>query len=297
MTQADQEAILEIPFADLPARLRNIPGPPQSLFIRAAKDTLFAKLMRHKRVAIVGSRKVTAYGQLVTERFAGELAAQGIVIVSGLALGVDAIAHRATLEAEGLTMAVLPTPIDNIQPRTNAGLAQQILTSNGVLVSEYPPGSTVFKTNFVARNRIVTGLVDALLITEATEDSGTLHTARFALEQGIDVLAVPGNIYSSLSAGTNNLIKTGATPVTDTTDVLFALGHTTAAEAGPTKFRIKGVNQDEQQIIDLIEQGMVEGNELLAASGMSVEQFNHHLTMLEITTKIRSLGANRWALH
>lgn len=288
--------IKEFALAEMPASLRHMPEPPKQLFIRTAQPGAFEDLMRRPRVAIVGSRKVTAYGQMVTEKFATELAAQGIVIVSGLAIGVDGIAHRAALAAGGLTMAVLPSSVESVYPRSHAGLADRILQKHGALISEYPPGTPGLKHHFVERNRIVAGLSNLLLIAEAAERSGTLHTANFAMEQGIDVLVVPGSILSPTSVGTNNLLKTGATPVTCSNDVLHALDMPAALDDEKT-LRVQGANADEQCLIDLLEQGVQQGSELLERSGLSIDHFNHHLTMLEITAKIRPLGANQWSLR
>ncbi len=288
------------PLAVLPEHLRNIKGPPKQLYVRSHTPQAFDDMMGRTRVAIVGSRKLSPYGEIVTRRFAGELAAQGVVIVSGLAYGIDAIAHRAALEVGGLTFAVLPSPVETVYPTAHRPLAGQILDSGGALVSEYPAGTPGYKQNFVARNRIVTGLSSALLITEATENSGTMHTARFALEQGITVMAVPGDITSPTSAGTNNLIKAGATPITGLSDLLYALSlqHTDGqlVDGTPLQSRLRGSNQFEQSIIDLLERGVHDGNQLLTDSGLAIDQFNHHLTMLEITAKVRPLGANQWAL-
>lgn len=275
----------------IPEILRQIPSPPKELFVLGELDALLLR----PRLTVVGSRSVTAYGRQVTTKLAGELAAQGIVIVSGLALGVDALAHRAALEAGGLTIAVLPAGLDAIYPATHRQLAQQILASGGALVSEYPPGSVAFKQNFIARNRLVSGLGDGLLITEAAEKSGSLHTARFALEQGRDVMAVPGNITSPTSVGTNNLIKSGATPVTTTEDVLHVLGLQPRAEA--TKPIPRGANATEQTLLTLILAGTYDGDELLLRSQLDAALFNQTLTMLEITGKIRALGANQWGVR
>ncbi len=283
--------------ADLPAHLRGLDSPPKQLFVRGNDDETFSRLMRRRRIAVVGTRKVSAYGQEVTHQLVSKLAARGIVIVSGLAFGIDAIAHKAALEVDGLTMAVLPSPLEAIHPRSNINLAQKILDNNGALVSEYPEGYPVYKTNFVARNRIVTGLSDALLIVEAAENSGTMHTARFALDQGIEVLVVPGNITSPTSAGTNNLLKSGATPVTAAADILHTLSLPfVASDNDLPPERIRGANPNEQRILDLLEQGINQGSKLLLHSGLRIEEFNHHLTMLEITAKIRPLGANNWGL-
>lgn len=273
-----------------PERLRQISSPPKQLFCRGPELT---ELLKRPCVAIVGSRSVTPYGRQVTERLARQLAEQGIVVVSGLALGVDAIAHQAALDAGGLTVAVLPGPVDRVYPSTNRGLAEQIIARGGTLVSEYDQDIFSFKQNFIARNRLVAGLAQAVLITEAAEKSGSLHTARFALEQGKDVLAVPGNITSLSSVGTNNLIRSGATPATSYADVLHALGlenHATPAR------EVRGRNANEQIVLDLLLRGIKEGEELLKQSSLATSEFNRVLTMLEIGGKIRCLGANQWAL-
>jgi DNA processing protein len=274
---------------DFPEVLRHIPQPPSQLFIRGALPDDF--LMR-PRIAIVGSRKVTPYGQAITAQLAEELARAGVVVISGLAIGVDGIAHRAALGAGGLTIAVLAGGLDHVYPATHHQLAQQILDQGGALVSEYSEGAPTYKQNFIERNRLVSGLSQAVLITEATEKSGTLHTARFALEQGRDVLAVPGNINSPASIGTNNLIKSGATPIASINDVLHALS---VRQMSP-KLRIKGSTPEEQLLLDLLAAGENEGSILLARSNLAITQFNQTLTMLEITGKVRSLGANRWTL-
>lgn len=250
-------------------------------------------LLSRPRVAIVGSRKITPYGKTVTAQFAGELARQGIVIVSGLAYGVDATAHKAALEAGGLTIAVLPTGLDDIYPKTHHNLAMQIVGQGGALLSEYDEGTPAYRWNFIERNRIVSGMSDALLITEAAINSGTMHTARFALEQGKDVLTVPGNITSPTSAGTNHLIKVGANPAVSAEDVLNVLG----IKPIETKPRIKAGNPQEQCILNLLEENISDGSELLAKAALPVDLFNQTLTMMEITGKVRSVGANQWTIH
>ena len=242
----------------------------------------------------MGSRGVSIYGRRVTEELAGKLAERGVVIISGLALGVDAAAHRSALDAGGLTIAVLPGPVDKIYPATNTALAEEILTKGGALISEYVTDEFAFKQNFIARNRLVAGLAQTVLITEAAEKSGSLHTARFALEQGKEVLAVPGNITSKTSVGTNNLIKAGATPVTSYTDVLHVLG--LEGHTMPTG-EIRGRNQHEQIVLDLMLNGVADGEQLLKRSGLSPSEFNQVLTMLELGGTVRPLGANQWSLR
>jgi len=264
--------------------------PPKCLFVLSGNVN---ELLARPAVAIVGSRRVTPYGKTVTAQLASELAQAGVVIISGLALGVDSISHKAALDAGGLTIAILPTGLDNIYPAAHRHLAKQILEQGGALISEYPEGSTVYKGNFIARNRLISGLADAVLITEAAEKSGSLHTADFALDQGKEVLAVPGNINSPTSRGTNNLIKVGATPVTSSADVLHVLN----IELPTDKHALKSANPNEQVILDLIGAGMTDGAELLSSSNLDTPLFNQSLTMLEISGVIRPLGNNQWALQ
>jgi DNA processing protein len=275
-----------------PDRLRNIPMPPEQLFVKGSN--VKELINTHPCVAIVGSRKVSAYGSTVTSMLAGELAKAGVVIISGLALGVDSIAHKAALNAGGLTIAVLPCGLDKVYPYRHRELAEQIIRQGGALITEYEQGANIYQANFIARNRIVSGLSNAVLITEAAARSGTLSTARFALEQGIEVLAVPGNITSPTSAGTNSLIRTGATPVTQVDDILHVLGIKRAktARKAPTSN-----NPDEQTLLDLLYRGVQDGAEVLEKSGQDISRFNQNLTMLEIRGQIRPLGNNQWELQ
>lgn len=242
----------------------------------------FLDLLEKPLVAIVGSRKVSHYGRAVTEQIAGELAKAGVVIVSGLAFGVDSIAHQAAVNAGGQTIAVLPGAIDNIYPASHAGLARQILLSGGTLVSEYAPGSGLpMKHQFIARNRIISGLSQAVLITEAAAKSGSLHTAEFGLEQGIEVMAVPGNITSPTSQGTNNLIKTGAAAITSAQDVLEILKIT-------PQLRLSIANSPkEQAVLDLIQDSITDITELQAGSGLDPSTFSQTVSLLEIQGTIR----------
>jgi len=274
---------------DYPDKLRTIPMPPKQLFVLGSDVN---ELLSRPALTVVGSRKVSAYGKTVTSTLTADLAKVGVVIISGLALGVDSIAHRAALEQGGVAIAVLPCGLDLIYPANHRQLARQILQQGGALISEYPAGTQAYKSNFVARNRIVSGLADAVLITEAAEKSGTLHTAEFALEQGREVLAVPGNITSPTSVGTNNLIKAGATPATCANDILRALGlEPEAGKRAPTS-----TNPHEQILLTLLYEGVGDGAELLARSQLDVRLFNQTLTMLEIQGNIRPLGNNQWSL-
>lgn len=272
-----------------PQALRDIPDPPQELYTLGSLEVAMAQPC----LAVVGSRKVTPYGKQVTASLTSEVTGQGVTIISGLALGVDAVAHRAALDANGLTIAVLASGLDTITPTTNYHLAEEILKKGGALVSEYPPGTPPYPASFIARNRLVAGLSDAVLITEAAVKSGTLHTANFALEQGRDVMAVPGNITAPMSQGTNNLIRSGALPVTSAADIFLVLGLDTRVNQQAELF---GNTPEETTLLKLLQNGITDATHLLQESRLSAANFNQTLTMLEITGRIYPLGAGHWAL-
>jgi DNA processing protein len=205
--------------ARLPSLLRAIYDPPARLFCRGGDEAVLELPM----VAVVGARSCSPYGAQVARRLGRELAAAGLVVVSGLARGVDGEAHRGALDAGGLTVAVLGCGVDRDYPASHASLAGRI-RERGLVVSEYEPGIEPAPWRFPARNRIIAGLSAATIVVEARERSGALITADFALEEGRDVLAVPGEITSSLSAGSNALLKLGAAPCTSVDDVLELFG-------------------------------------------------------------------------
>lgn len=244
-------------------------------------------------VAIVGTRKPSAYGKEVAHRIAYDLARQGIVVVSGLALGIDSIAHRAALEAGGITLAVLGNSLDLIYPRSHNELANEI-TQRGAILSEYEPPTSPRGYRFLERNRIVSGLSDAVIVIEAASRSGTLNTASHALEQGRELFAVPGNITSPLSAGCNALIRQGAHPLLSSKDILDLLAptkhvHQQSLALGDTPL--------EAQILQLLGQGLRDGDILQQKTSATPADFSHTLTMLEIKGHIRALGANNWTIN
>lgn len=249
---------------------------------------------RRPTVAIVGTRKPTAYGKEVTTRFAEELARKGVVIVSGLALGVDALAHTAALEAGGTTLAVMGNGLHYIYPTANRGLAERIIKNGGAILTEYEEGDDARSHQFLERNRIVSGLADAIIITEAAQRSGTLNTAAHALEQGKEVFVVPGNITSPMSAGCNALIAQGATPLINSDDVLQVIAPDLLS-GQPSLFRSSDPLQ--QKIIDLINSGIRNGDELQQTAGCSATDLSTALTMLEINGVIRALGSNQWTVR
>ncbi len=266
-----------------------IPKPPKNMFFIGT-----APIKRLPTIAIVGTRKPTPYGKEVTYTLAHDLAKQGIVVVSGLALGVDAIAHKAALDGGGTTLAVLANSVDYIYPRSHQGLADQIIQSGGAIMSEYEPPTEPRNYQFLARNRLVSGLSDAVIITEAALRSGTLSTATHALEQGKEVFVVPGNITSPLSAGCNALLKQGAHPVTSAQDVIEIIAPDLLVTQGIIPL---GSTPLESAIIRHLQSGVRDGDELQRASGADAAEFNQTLTMMELGGVIRSLGANQWTLH
>ena len=199
---------------DYPPQLKQIPDPPLVLYVRGD-----VKVLSRHALAIVGTRRPTAYGSQVAQRLARDLAQRQLVIVSGLARGIDSAAHRGALEAAGKTVAVLGSGIDVIYPRENKRLAEQV-TKCGALISEFPPGTSPVPENFPIRNRTISGLTLGVVVVEAAEYSGSLITARLALEQNREVFAVPGNITSAQSFGPNHLIKQGAKLVDEWMDVI-----------------------------------------------------------------------------
>lgn len=274
-------------------RLTNIANPPKSLcYIGKLPET------KAPVVSIVGSRKPSAYGKEVTERLATDLAKAGCVIVSGLALGVDCIAQKAAIEAGGTVVAVVPNELPDISPRTNYQLAMSIIEQDGAVVSEWMKGDNkiVNRWSFLERNRLVSGLADGIIVTEAAERSGTLNTASHALNQGRDLFVVPGNITSPLSAGCNTLLKQGAYLVTDADDVLSIIAPERLQKDNGQELAASATIE-EAIIIKLISEGLRDGDEIQQKSGLSASDFATALTMLEINGVIKPLGANNWTLR
>lgn len=263
----------------------------------APKNIYYFGRLPEKRqitVAIVGTRKPTTYGKEVTHQLAYDLAKHGVIIVSGLAFGVDGIAHRAALEAGGLTIAVQGNGLDTIYPAAHRELARDIIEQGGAIISEYQPDVMAREFRFLERNRIVSGLSDAVIITEAAARSGTLSTVMHALEQGREVFAVPGNITSPLSTGCNNLIKQGAHPVTCAEDILEIIAPDLLR---PQSILPLGSNALETRIINLLQSGVRDGEDLQKQSEAKVSEFSVALTTMEIAGTIRALGGNQWTLR
>ena len=267
--------------------LSNISDCPSELFY---KGTLPNK--RIKTVAIVGSRKPTAYGRNIANKIANRLAEVGIVVISGLALGIDSVAHRGALERDGLTIAVLANGLDMVYPAMHRSLAERIISSGGAIISEYPINTKPLPWQFLARNRIISGLADVIVVVEAAKRSGTLSTASHGINQGKEVFAVPGNITSPYSEGCNHLIKMGAIPLIDIDEFIKYLVPEVDVKSRQAYLPI-GSNDIENFIINKLRGGEIDGDEIFSGLNISISEFNQALTMLEIKGIIKSQGGNR----
>jgi len=285
---------------------------------KSRQSSVFDVPERPKTVAIVGSRHNTRYGEEVAYKLAYELGQRGVIVVSGLAYGIDSIGHRGCLDAGGTTVAVLGTSIDNIYPKAHFPLAKEIVEKGGTIISEYAPrgqknaemapGEYIDKTtnrhqihqtsSFLYRNRLISGLSDIVVVVEAAEKSGSLNTATHALEQGKEVFAVPGNITSPYSQGCNKLIRQGALPYTEPEDILrmlfpedFAKKRQKAKKQG-----LIGDNDVETAILQALGAGLRSGEDIMKSKNLPPEVFNQTITILEIKGKIHPLGLNNWGL-
>jgi len=255
---------------------------------------------RIKTVAIVGARKNSKYGEEIAYNLAKALGGKGIIVVSGLAYGIDSIAARGCLDGGGTTIAILGTEIERIYPKEHIPLAHKILENGGVIASEYHLGDTVHpKTSFLERNRIISGLADVVVVVEARERSGSLNTASHALAQGKDVFAVPGDINRQTSQGCNRLISTGANPYLSLDDFLaYLLPH---AKSRSKKSRLEQISlfadtPEERNVLTFLASNLRDGDLIMDKLDMDVVTFNQTITMLEIKGAVKSLGSNYWTL-
>jgi DNA processing protein len=271
---------------EYPCNLRQVADAPPVLFVRGS-----LRPADGQAVALVGTRRATAYGRAVAERLAGDLASAGVTVVSGLAKGVDTSAHLATLEAGGRTLAVLGNGLDRVYPPENGALARRIADNDrGALVSEFAPGVPPDAVNFPRRNRIISGLSRATVIVEAGERSGALITADFALEQGREVLAVPGSIFNLMSVGAHQLLRQGATPVTCAGDILEALG--APPEASVTRaHEVPEVSPPEATLWRALAGEPRHADDLARTLGLSAGEVAATLTMLEVRGLARRVGS------
>lgn len=255
---------------------------------------------RIKTVAIVGARKNTKYGEEIAFELAKALAEKGIIVISGLAYGIDSIAAKGALAGGGKTIAILGTEIEKIYPKEHTQLAQEIVKKGGVVASEYHLGDEVHpKTSFLERNRIISGLADAVVVVEAREKSGSLNTASHAIAQGKDLFAVPGDINRQTSQGCNRLILSGANPylgVEDFLKYLFPNAKSRSKKAKEAQLSLLASTNEEREILKLLMSDVRDGDAIVEQLKLDVSTFNQTITMLEIKGLVKSLGANYWTL-
>jgi DNA processing protein len=268
---------------DYPRNLLSIPQPPPVLYV---KGTLTPA--DEWAVAMVGTRRASPYGREVARELATRLAANGVTVVSGLARGIDGVAHQSALDAGGRTLAVLGSGLDQIYPPEHQRLGEAI-TKSGALVSDYPLGTKPESVNFPPRNRIISGLAKGVVIVEAGEASGALITADFAAEQGRDVFAVPGSILQRSCRGTNKLVQQGAKPVLDAADVLEELNLALVAEHREARAALPA-DATEQRLLACLTGEPVHVDELGAQMGLPISQITGALAMMELKGLVRQVG-------
>jgi DNA processing protein len=267
-----------------PALLREIPDPPPLIFVKGDISALASR-----QVAIVGSRNPTPSGLRIARETASGLVSRGFAITSGLALGIDAAGHSGALEAGGITIAVAATGLDRVYPRRHETLARDIVTRNGALVSEFPPGTAPKADHFPRRNRIISGLSLGTLVVEAAPRSGSLITARLAAEQGREVFAVPGSIYNPLSRGCNELIKNGAKLIQTVEDIIEEFEAQISVQCYEPPFQTgSGNDQASMQLLKYIAYDPTSVDTLVAATGNTPEAIASMLLMLELQGHVAS---------
>lgn len=285
LERAKEQGIVILTVDDIlyPPRLKDIYQPPPVLYFRGEikpEDTW--------AVAVVGTRRVSAYGRQVAEEIGSFLAASGVTVVSGLARGVDAIAHQAALKAGGRTIAVLGCGVDRIYPPEHTQLAGKII-SNGAVISDYPMGTPPDASNFPPRNRIISGLSMATVVVEAGETSGALITAQFAVDQGREVFAVPGNILALQSKGTNKLIAQGAHPLLSVHDLLDVLNLTRVTEQRQSR-RVLPADETEIKLMNVLSQDPLQMDEIQIQTSLPIERVSATLVMMEFKGLVRQVG-------
>jgi len=281
----EQQGIKILTWQDVayPQRLKEIDQPPPVLYIRGEylPDDLFA-------VAIVGTRRVTPYGRQITEELSAYLAANGMTVISGLARGVDALAHQTALKAGGRTIGILGSGVDKIYPPEHRALAEQMM-ERGAIISDYAPGTPPEASNFPPRNRIISGLSLAVVVVEAGETSGALITAEFAAEQGREVFAVPGSILAPQSKGTNKLIQNGALPLLSVNDLMQALDITRVGEKKSAR-KIIPADAIEAKLLTVLTNEPLHVDEIRNQSELPIEKVSASLALMELKGMVRQVG-------
>ena len=295
-----------------PENLKEISAPPYVLYVRSEQKI---NLNDYIRIGIVGNRKATDYGVSVAKTFGNDLSKNGIVVVSGMAEGVDAAAHRGAIEAGGITVAVMGCGLHKPYPSFHKELMAKIIET-GVAISEYPPDVDVEKWHFPQRNRIISGLSQGTLVVEAPERSGSLITANYAIDQGRELFAVPGDVNKERSVGTNNLLKEYAVAVTSARDIVdyysFGFSEVTKIrqrqkikgietqkyiEEKPKKYDYSDLTEEEKHIITNVSQEPISFDGLLEATGVPADKLTSIITMLEIKGKIKTHPGKKFTLN
>ena len=269
---------------EFPDRLKNMSGSPSHLWVWGNKEILNQKRI----VAVVGTRKITPYGRIVTEDLAGALAVRGVTVISGLMYGVDEIAQRAALKSKGIVIGVWAGGITRKSFGSRARLAYEVVSNNGAVISEFSFDKFPFKGTFPARNRIVSGLAAGVVITEAAIRSGSLITADCALDQGKPVGAVPGAVTSPLSEGPNELLKNGATPITNVADILNMCGFANKGIDNPVLYLPK--NDNEKIILKFLADQNLTVDDLVRMSSIPISEVSGTLTSLELSGVVGQIG-------
>jgi DNA processing protein len=276
-----------------PLLLKEIFAPPPVLFVKGALDVFSLNAL-----GVVGTRAPTQYGRRAAATIVRELVAANLTVVSGLALGIDSVAHEACLEAGGRTVAVLGCGIDRVYPGSNRGLTERIMDRGGALVSEFPMSLEPLKFNFPRRNRIISGLSAGVLVVEAGRKSGSLITASYALQQGRDVFAVPGSIFSDKSIGTHGLLRSGATPVRSAAEILDAIQVLTSLPAQPgntaAAFPAQLLNEEECVVLSAIGDSPLRFDQLAESTGTAVTDLFDILLNLELKGAIKQLAGQQF---
>ncbi len=284
--------IIKINDKNYPRLLSEIYNPPFLLYYKGNMD-----IKDEYTLGVVGTRKFTSYGKQVAEEIVFNLAKSGLVIISGLALGIDSLSHASCLKAGGKTIAVLGSGIDrqHIYPSSNRYLAEKIIAEGGAIISEYPMGALGLKHHFPQRNRIISGLSLGTLVIEAGEQSGALITAKLALEQNREVFSVPGSIYSQMSAGPNNLIKMGAKPISSHEEILEEL-NLADIKTFITNREIIAESPEEEKILKYLSKEPIHSDELTRKTGLSAKKISSALSLMEMKGKVKNLGGMNYVL-
>lgn len=269
-----------------PELLKQIPNPPIVLFVKGNRD-----LLKTSSISIVGTRKITVYGATITKMFAADLASAGLTIVSGMAIGVDGIAHLAALEVGGSTIAVLGNGVDLPYPRENEHIYGKIVDNGGAVISEFAPGETPSVGSFPARNRIIAGISLGVLVTEGASDSGSLITANFGLEFDRKVFAVPGPITSQLSAAPLKLIEKGARLVVTPEDIMREL-KVQSSKLKVNKQKFDGLSKDELKVVQILENESLQFDEIVRKLKIDSAKLGTILSFMEVKGLLKNSGSS-----